>query len=370
MASLLTTIQGLHSGSLPVHSVAPQTPEAHLPSTTLPAQSEMLTTIPKDLDKAILTKTRSFRDAVFKLAKARKHLAKLAKESASFEESGFKYPRKFRELKSPIAFAELDNPFSQSSAGDFQHIVTIPVGTSRRDAMRIVHHQCSSFIATAYEGAQREHVTALETLSNPEVLQGLVHEVLAEASKPDLAETFGLPKPITARICPSAVSKRVDELYASIYSKLDAKLRADEAAASKSASATLAADADILKATPGQLLDQLVESKVALHLQSAGLASQDEQMDASGQPDTTADQFVQAIHPSPKNSGSPPVAVGQNLMEARPKAVAKPGGRHSKGKGKGKGKGNGKDRKSHHQGRGRGNGSSASGRHGGQTGWW
>ena len=82
--------------------------------------------------------------------------------------------------------------------------------------------------------------------------------VLEQAQQPDFAQAFGLPKPLSCGISEVAIKARVDVLYASVYSKLDAKLAADAAALEKSKAADVAKEEAVIQKTPGELPDKLV----------------------------------------------------------------------------------------------------------------
>ena len=355
IAASLQQLAGAISNSM---SGVPQRPPTDQPAPTQATQSIPSSPvappehvpIPHDLDKIILKQTRSFKDSVFRLARARTHLKKLESDLAIFDKEGNDYhPAKYRAFTSSTAFAQLDLPLTDSSSSEFKFEVAIPAGTSRRDAMSLVHRASIRFLVHCQHQGQLEHITSVEAQADPSVLRNIVQEVVIEASKPELAQVFGLPKPITTQISESAVSARVDSLYSSIYSKLNQKLMADNAATEKSKQVEQERDSAITTSTPDQLLEKLLEKKIDVKLHEAGLTSGPPDADMSLPADAdpiTASAFVQSL---PGNGQSPSAGVGHSstaqapLLRPTPKSNAKRTNAGSpSGKGKRKGKPNGK----------------------------
>ena len=227
-----------------------------------------------------------------------------------------------------------------------------------REAVSSIHRSTMAFIASTLKAAQIAHIANLEIEANPANLQAAVEQVLTQAAQPDLAESFGLPKPLTTPISAATIKGRVDELYASIYGKLNAKLAADKAASDKSKVVDDANLAAIAAKTPGELLNQLVQQSVSAQLNQAGYAHDADMSNDQVDPGDILDAIV------PKNASSPPAGVGLKNQRARgkfvqpsPKAAAT-----SKAAGMGKGKG------SRHKGnrKGKGKHSATTGRDGGK----
>ena len=75
---------------------------------------------------------------------------------------GRRYPPGVRPFKSPEEQVELDKGLIDALDDDNALIIKIPTGSSRRDAMEIVHHTCCRVIkSTAAEGL-REHISYLK----------------------------------------------------------------------------------------------------------------------------------------------------------------------------------------------------------------
>ena len=272
-----------------------------------PSSPTELTSIPSELDKVLLHKTRSFKDSVFKLARARSYQKKLQASVDVFDNSDTDYPRSHKPFRSPASFIELDSDFSKAIAGDYELTLIIPRASSRREAMRIVHRTASNFSAMVMLEAQSEHTTSCEQAADPSNLKTLVEEVVEQSSRPELAEDFGLPRPLTTKISKSAIKDRVEQLYAKIYDSLNRKLEADAKAERDSSSAQATNLATVESTSPEELLQQYVKQSVGSELRSHGLIVEDGAME---QP-LAADRLVEALQ-VPKNDASPPAGVGQS----------------------------------------------------------
>jgi hypothetical protein len=335
----------------------PHVPEAQPSQPSQPPATHTgakLAAIPVDLDKIILQRTRSYKDILFKLAKARTHQSKLDADIAKFQDPGSAYPARYRAFKASTTFAELDLALDEAASGEHKFVVDIPPGTSRRDAMALVHRASTAFLVQCQQQGQKEHVATLENRAAPCNLKSIVQEVLAEASKPEHAQVFGLPKPVTLEVSEQAIDARVQSLYSDIYAKLNRKLRVDEEASSKSGQLQNDRDEQLLAMSPDKLLDSLVDKRIAAKLQEAGIAAPDDPMIVGpSTADVTSSQFIDAL---PGKGQSPPGGVGYTKPRAKAKVQPSPftspkdAGKKGKGKGKGKDhnkgkKGKGKERK-------------------------
>ena len=328
----------ISSHTLPVSSPVasqPEVPATPQPQATILAATvptEQLSGIPVALDKVLLERIRCFKDAVFRLSKARSQLTKLKGDAAIFEKSDIDYPKKYKPFKSAVSFAELDHPCSNAASAPFHHEVIIPAGSSRRDAMAMVHRAFTKFMVDMQLEAEADHVASLELEASPATLIKLVQEVVTEASQPELAEEFGLPKPITSQISGLAIQARVDQLYKGIYEKLNAKLLADKAASDKSQRDELEGSSALPATSPDELLEKIVDKRIDTKLVEVGVRFQEDNSMQDHSDDISATAFVSSL---PGNYQSPPEGVGPNTQQS----AMPPSQRHRRSQPQGKGKG-------------------------------
>jgi len=311
-------------------------PAATAPSFT---KNEMAT-IPKELDEVILRRTRGFKDSVFKVSRARNLLDKFSADAATFNGEDMRYPNSVPTCKTQTTLVELDSPLAAAAGSPHSVSIELPQNCTRRDALKVFHHAWCKFRANVMVEAQAEHLQIAETMAHPAELEKIVKDVLEEASKPSLAESFGLPKPLSSGIDEAIVKKRVQDIYDKIFAALNKKLESDKLAAERSKSAVDESEKQLLSKAPDQLLGELVSNEVNIHLKKAGLVSQmDEGGDDAHSPkgNLTSD-LIDAIHNRLGNELSPSAVVGQNpkFVKPRPKKNGKVGPyRPKEGKGKG-----------------------------------
>lgn len=216
------------------------------------------------------------------------------------------YPKSHKPFRSPASFIELDFDLSDAIESDMTFTVTIPRASSRREAMRLVHRQASKVSAKVMLGAQSDHTASAVQAADASILQSLVEEVAEQACRPELAEEFGLPRPLTAKISQEAIKAPVDHLYGKVYDALNRKLEADAKAERQSHEAQAANLATVETTSPKEVLDQYVKHSVRTELRNRGHMSAD---DEDMEPAPEAQQVVDALQ-VPKNGASPPAGVG------------------------------------------------------------
>ena len=303
------------------------------------ARPKELPSIPQELDAVIMKRTKSYKDSVFKLARAKSHKEKLQTDLDTLCEDGMKYPKSIGEFKSQLTSAELDLPLTDASTAEFNHVCHVPQGTSRRDALKIVHHNYCRFKAKVMLEAHNDHLAVLEPLADAQELEKIVKDVLEEASKPCPAESFGLPKPLVATVQEAAIQKRVNDIYTKIFGLLNKKLATDRAANEKSKEMRELADKALLKKTPDQLLSELVKSEVTSGLREHGMVPE-MNVDEPVAPQASTSDFIHALTHEQGKGLSPPEVVGQNpvvtFVQPKPKQRALGrAGPYRSGKGKG-----------------------------------
>jgi len=321
-ASRQLPVQASEPQPLPVETVAPPVPAA--PMHHGGASHNERDFIPEVLDKFILKKTREYRDNVFKLAKSLKFKETLDAQRYVFENTTSDYPKGYTAFRSQSSFAELDAPLNDSAMEEWVFEVKIPQGTSRREAMRLVHRESTAFLNRASCEAQDEHFNVLRPQTDSVVLEGLVTAILQEAAQPQHAEKFGLVRPLRMEIPKEVITARVEHLYAKIYEQLNHKLQVDEEARTKSRQAAQEADEKIASIQePSDLLKGFVKNECKETLKEIGilqerLGESNQAVDFNdGDFNGGASEVIRAIQ---GNGQSPPGGSGHN--QPRPEDAA------------------------------------------------
>jgi len=306
------------------------------PPPTIPMVEKAASSIPKELDEHILKRTRTFKDSVFKVSRSRNLLLKYTAEAETFAAQPLKYPDSVPSCKTQTTLAELDSPLDAATGTPQTITIDFPANISRRDALKLVHHRWCRFRADVMVEAQKEHLEVNEKLAHPSELEKIVVEVLEEASKPSLAEAFGLPKPLVPGIDESIIKKRVNAIYDKIFLALNKKLENDQLAAEKSKDALAESERQLLAKRPDELLGELVSSEVNAHLKKAGIINPMEE-DSDIQPcQSLTENLVDALRLGNDLSPSAVVGQSQRIVRPKPKRIGKIGpykGKEGKGKG-------------------------------------
>ena len=92
-----------------------------------------------------------------------------AMEQSKYNELKFIYPPGTSPFKAPSDVAEMNEALLESFEGDCVLSLTIPKGTSRRNAMNISHHASNTFIRKATLQAQTAHLASVTTSSSKQV---------------------------------------------------------------------------------------------------------------------------------------------------------------------------------------------------------
>ena len=80
-----------------------------------------------------------------------------------------RYPPGIRPFASSSTFVELDDAFSRSSTEACNMQLTIPVGTSRRDAMKLIHHFLTRQMKTIELEALADHRDFMNNMASKDV---------------------------------------------------------------------------------------------------------------------------------------------------------------------------------------------------------
>ena len=92
-----------------------------------------------------------------------------AMEQSKYNELKFIYTPATSPFKAPSDVAEMNEALQESLENDFVLSLTIPKGTSRRNAMNIGHHASNTFIRKVTLQAQFAHLASVKALSSKQV---------------------------------------------------------------------------------------------------------------------------------------------------------------------------------------------------------
>ena len=313
-----------------------------------------------ELIKQIKQKVDDYKKRVNDFILAKSRLTKLTKELATYQSDGNQYPEHTRAFKSAVAFTQLEDDYSLCSDSNYQFVIFIRQGSTRRGAMLQVHHSCMSMLKSIEVEAQHDAVTETGRDANASFLDEITDTILTSANEPDPAEEHGCPRPDQIEFTRADVNVVVQKEYRKAYAELNKKL-------AKSNAATSQADQDedlSTRQNPEDLFGAAVVKHVKSVLSDLGLyhpmpVEPEDNVAAGGNPSaiqSEAQQFLSSIvlRPGQGNVSTPP--GGHNTRPAA-KSAPTPTSADGKGKGKGKGKsGKSKDGKAKGKGKSKGYG--------------
>ena len=277
------------------------------------------TTMPKHISDHITSEMRRLRSALVTLPKARRQFENLSAQYSVFVESESDYPEFVKPFKSNLAATHLDDPWSMSQELPFDFRVSIPAGTSRREAGSLVHRSFAKLWKGIELEAQHSCLAEARLEADSIKLADVVRSALAVAQVKDRAAEFGLENPES--VSESSIITSVKTEYARMYRKFEAELqrRATQSDSAKKDNSQL--DADISELSPKKLFLDAVNAAVNERMQqvteklgNVGIVIDVDMMDktatgASSSADAASSKFVGSLS---KNRISPPVEVGHN----------------------------------------------------------
>ncbi|CAE7466663.1 unnamed protein product [Symbiodinium sp. CCMP2592] len=132
-----------------------------------------------------------------------------------------RYPPGIRPFASSTTFGELDEAWTETRGGNTDIKVTIPSGTCRRDAMRIIHHSMTRLIKSIELEALQAHRDTMVTFANKDTLRtkciAAIDEVVAKDAD---VRNLAIDSPDRLTVDPVLVNSKVDDKYNQVVKKV------------------------------------------------------------------------------------------------------------------------------------------------------
>ena len=256
-----------------------------------------------------------------------------------------RYPPGIRPFASSTTFVELDEKFSKALQEPHSINFTIPVGTSRRDAMRMIHHFFTSTIKSIELEALADHRDSLNTMATKEVLTAKCKSTVEEIVMKDAdLRKLSIDSPNRLVVDEVQFKAKVEEHYTQVVKKVVDEMNKNEEKKAKEKEQEEKEKEEFAKQRPENLLKDLVNHMVNEQVQKhkvnmsnqADLAGEDEEMppmdinenEGRFDEDEAMSKLVTAFKgKGPKNGKSPGAAPGKQDKQ-----------QHTMGTGKGKSK--------------------------------
>lgn len=226
--------------------------------------------------------------------------------------NGFKYPNGVRAWHAPVEVDSIDEGWSSAKDEDHCCTITIPKGTSRRDAMQRIHYVCQGWLTDLHYETVAAHAEVLRrTVAKDEFVKACGAWQPAQPTAED-----GLDAPLR-RVADSEEARAQVEL---LYGKIVDDARVERDKKDKELLARAEAEKKKLeeaaKLPPQKTLVSLIDERIAAKVKDADDEG-DEDMEADETALKTAEEFVKGV--TSGNGGAPKVGKGSATKAQPPK---------------------------------------------------
>ena len=210
-------------------------------------------------------------------------------------EPGLKYPSGTRPFKSPVELTDLDNVISDCVNGDSTWVVKLPKGTTKRQAMGIIHHSFTGMYKQFSLEALQAQLDAKKAVTTRHAFLSKCKQKVEEITK---ADACGLEDSGLQDFPQEAFQARFDALYHDMVSKIRKQRTAEKLAAERQAEQDRKTKENLAQREPATLLHDLVGELVQQNLSNPQLQQLQNQQGGQQQQQQQQQQQDVPGHPS------------------------------------------------------------------------
>jgi len=287
--------------------VAPSTPSVAVinqspsPASPSPPRGKL----PDEFEKYIVKSVGAFEKQVLKFVRSKDMITLEEEQFLTMQDhsGGLRYPSGVRPFKSQEERGDLDEPWSESLQAELVFNVRVPMGSSRREAMQLVHHAASLFHKKVDLEGRKEHV---ESLRSAVTRRAFIETCTAWTPNP--VSTLDLDEPLRQRQCVDDLAvHRIETAYAKIVDIVRDRKSQQVKQRLEEESKKRESEANLLKHKPECLLVDLIDQRVSAKVSEA---YGDDMAVEGGVP--VGDQVASFVRSIQKNGVSPGVGLGHN----------------------------------------------------------
>ena len=289
--------------------------------------------LPESLVKEMEKVACGFEKDMRKFIRTRDFVARAEQDLKSMNdgESSCFYPAGVRPFKSPVELAELDGILDEAFTDEFTVSIKICKGTTRREAMRIVHHRSALCLKHVHTQSLKEHLTFLKPKSSRQHF----FDFIGHVGKATI-DNLGLDEPQRDSISTESVTKKAEGLYANLVDKLRIENTKHEKEKEDQQNKVEKLKEKLANEKPERILESIVGDVVQQKLlEKDGMAIDDDKQKNEISLAKKMGKLKVAFNDKPGNGLSPGDGSGHNHKTKKSNKDLKP-------KGKGLGKSNGK----------------------------
>lgn len=275
-------------------------------------------------------KTKYLQD-VMKYSRALKTLGTLQDITKTFDQSDISgkltYPVGVRPFNSPPSFAELDNQWEKVKEEDFQLVITIKKGTTRRQAMQQIHWVAQRYAKGLEMEAQKDHCTNVHARAKKAALIEGCKKIVSDSQDQSGADELGLERPVPMQLDESWRDQQLEKLYQDVIQQIIKIKDKENAKLAREREEKEKTDLNLQKADPKALMVEL--------MQQIGIGDGMADVDNEDAVKRKCEELVDALT---KNVESPGEGLGHNQYQSRRRSNQRPASNQGKSKAQGKGK--------------------------------
>ena len=267
--------------------------------------------LPAHIEKQLMKTVRSFETDLRKFVNMQHKVEQAKQDYELMKADGHRYPTGTRPFKSPVELEDLDNVLSECSAGPSSFSVAIPQGTTKRQAMLLIHHSFTKFYKRCIWEALQVQMDAKKDLTTK---AAFIAKCQAKITEQTQFEGCGLEDSDLANFTDEVVVAKCQTLYHDVVNKVRKEKTEEKKLAERKAADERKAQNDLASKEPAVLLSDLVGEMVQQNMQSMNVDSTDQQAkQATSDSSSKSIAFVQALQQQkkPKNSKTPRGGAGE-----------------------------------------------------------
>ena len=300
----------------PAHSMGPQLPTASTATDTnaivdvVKAVAEAATVskpnqsnkVPEEIKQCITRHMKKASDKIQKSIRASKRLDLAKADLETMTESG-RYPPGTRPFKSQAGLPELDEMLAECTENDFTFSVTVPQGSSRREALAIMHHAFTRETKRINTAALTERVEKEKAMVKRSQILEECHAVVAKQLQID---KLGLDDPVQQSNAEEAIQCFMEGEYGKMIQEIRKKEQRTKEAAEKQKAAEEKEKLKILQSHPSTLMKDALESIVDAKFKEVQREGIEEQMEEETDVTAELEKACEALQTKgPKNRQAP-----------------------------------------------------------------
>ena len=244
--------------------------QAAMATAVVPAAKEHAQLRKNQLPKGLMTKlegeSKKFENVVHKYLRSRSRTDQMQSivevMRKDYEEGKLeRYPTGTRPFKSNENLRELDFAWSEGMQKDVSITINIKQGSTRREALQILHYAQTMYSQIINAEAAMAHRDAMHVKAKKVEFMSMMKAIIDEAANEHKAREWDLDEPVRPDHL-EAINIKVEDLYKQVIDRVEKDVSDKEKEAAKKRLKDKEVDNELLTARPEMLLEGMVKNMV------------------------------------------------------------------------------------------------------------